>query len=141
MYDDDAAGAGGMLAITRRADPLVARVLSPCVREHQATALELTLRSVAAEARGRLVLVMDDVQQLTSAGVNALVTGSRLCRDQGGRMVLVGLKHDLVDLFHSTGLDRTLTVAMHPDDAMAYFHGRHAPARKWKGIGKRRRAA
>jgi anti-anti-sigma factor len=133
----------GMLAITRRADPLIARVLSPSVREHQAGPLEQTLRSVAVEARGKLILVMDDVQQLTSAGVNALVTGSNLCREHGGRMVLVGLKGDLVDLFRSTGLDRTLTIAMHHDDAMAYFHGRHAPvaSRKSKIAAKKRRAA
>jgi anti-anti-sigma factor len=105
--------------------------------------LEQTLRSVAVEARGKLILVMDDVQQLTSAGVNALVTGSNLCREHGGRMVLVGLKGDLVDLFRSTGLDRTLTIAMHHDDAMAYFHGRHAPvaSRKSKIAAKKRRAA
>jgi len=122
MRDRPAQGAD--VEITRPADPTVVRVRTAAVREVQAIALEETLSSIAAAASGRLVVDLEPVQQLTSAGVNALVNVRQRCVALGGMLVLCGLSRDLVDLFKVTGLDRTLRIASHRDDAIMLFAGR-----------------
>lgn len=110
-----------LLHVTREEHPRVARITAHAIREHQARALQETLITFADETRGKLVLDLSEVQQLTSAGVNAIVQGQDRCRKLDGRLVLIGLSADLTDLFKVTGLDRVLTIATHEDDAVMLF--------------------
>lgn len=113
--------ASSLLEVTRPEPPRIVRVTAPAIRERQARTLQESLLSIADQTRGMVVLDLSDVQQLTSAGVNAIVQGQDRCRKLDGKLVLVGLNQSLTDLFKVTGLDRILTIVTHESDALRLF--------------------
>ena len=120
-----------LLQVLRPADPAVARIVIASVRERQAQRLEVDLAAMAEQADGRLALVMDTIEQITSAGINALIIAQNRCRDRGGRLVLAEVNPDIRELLQITGLDRMLLVVAGQDDAIRAFCS-HTPKRRRK---------
>lgn len=119
----------------------VAFLAMPCIREHQATLLEERLRCIAGRSGGRLIVSMSEVDDITSACVNSLVTVNNHCRQLGGSMAIFGLSREMHRLFKLTHLDRTMTIVADHDEAVRSFstHGR----RPWilRALSGRRKAA
>jgi anti-anti-sigma factor len=91
----------------------------PCIRDHQACMIEQRLRGIAERSGGRLAVSMSEVEDITSAGINAMIVVHTLCRSLGGHLALFGLTRELRRLFKLTHLDRAIVLA---DDAQVAIH-------------------
>lgn len=69
------------------------------------------LLALAREEGGRLVVSLAMVEDMTSAGVGALVKVTDEVSRLGGKVVFVGLREDLAIVLDSTGLSRRLHLA------------------------------
>lgn len=95
----------------------VARLTCPAVGQREAPIIEEDLKAAAATANNRLILDMSAVTVLGSMGLGMLVTITKRCRDNGGRLAIVGLSQALTDLIRLTKLDKFLVIAK--DEAAA----------------------
>lgn len=77
--------------------------------------IETEVRAATAEAK-RVVLDLDAVPYLSSAGIRLLLLLYRDVRDRGGRIVLAGLSEELRDVLDMTGFLSFFEVV---DDARA----------------------
>ncbi|MEM1183941.1 MAG: STAS domain-containing protein [Planctomycetota bacterium] len=69
------------------------------------------LLALAREEGGRLVVSLALVEDMTSAGVGALVSVTETIAGTGGKLVLVGLQPELDVILRSTGLSKRLNIA------------------------------
>jgi anti-anti-sigma factor len=132
-YDDS------FVAVTATARVAVASVELRSVRERQASILRQRLSELCGQSGGRLAVGFTDVQDMTTACINALIEVSAECRGAGGQLVVFGLASPLRKLFASTGLDRVLTVA--PDAAAALRVFAPEPRPRWSLFRSRSRSA
>lgn len=96
----------------------VAVLACEVVREHQVALLSGQLTELCEAARGRLVISLEQVRELTCGFIQVLARLAQRCRDLGGRLVIFGLCQDLRQLLRSTGLDHVFTLAGARDAAL-----------------------
>lgn len=130
MPTPDTHDVADLLAVARHTDPAIARILCAAMRDHQAQVLHRALGPLINDARGRLVLVLDRVQQVTSAGINVLIDAQKECEALDGRLVVCGVRPELRELLHITRLDQMLAIADHEAQAVARFRDPQAPPRR-----------
>lgn len=90
----------------------VALALAPALRESLATLI--------SEGRTRIVLDLDQVTFMDSAGLGVMVYGMRRAEARGGRLRLAGPGCQVRRLLELTGLDTAIEVF---PDAAAACHG------------------
>ena len=95
-----------------------------------ASALRLRLMSALRSATKRLVLDLSRVQSCDPAGLAVLISTQRHAAERGIVVLLAAPSPRVVQLLHSTGLDRYLTVC---PDLPGVLATRLAPA----GVGSR----
>lgn len=95
-------------------DRMVIKLMCPSVRERQSSVLMEQLRETVTKAKGRIVLELSEVQSCTCAGINAMMELSKLCRAEGGELLLVRVPESLRKLLILTGLTRQLTIVSQP---------------------------
>ena len=92
------------------------------------------LLALAREEGGRLVVSLEMVEDMTSAGVGGLVKVTDQVGAMGGKLVLVGVRDDLDEVLRTTGLSRKLHIASDMTDGLkqvrrkAGFFGRFGRA-------------
>jgi anti-anti-sigma factor len=84
-------------------------------------ALETRLREMVAIGRTRIVLDLERVGYIGSAGLRVLVFAGKLLADHEGRMILVGLSSENRRLFDLTGFSDLFSIAMDRAQAVAHF--------------------
>jgi anti-sigma B factor antagonist len=104
-------------------------VISRVTAAHQLSAYEsqaLTSELLAAAdaAKGRLAVDMSIVEFMSSSALGVLVTVHKACNKLGGRLVVFGLRDDLVKLIKITHLDRLFTLASDEQAALKALAGR-----------------
>jgi anti-anti-sigma factor len=117
----------------------VAFLAMPCIRDHQAQLLEVRLCGMAERAGGRLAVSLAEVDDITSAGINALVVVHAHCRKLGGHLALFGLSRQLRELLKLTHLDQAFVIATTSQEAANSFSP--PGPRRWGLLGSRRRKA
>jgi anti-anti-sigma regulatory factor len=100
-----------------------------CIRDHQAGMLEHRLRGTAEQAGGRMAVSFSEVQDITSAGINALLAVHACCRELGGHLAVFGLCRELRRLFRLTHLDRAIIITDDAAGALRSFEAGHR--RRW----------
>jgi len=95
-----------------------------------ASALRLRLTSALRSATKRLVLDLSRVQSCDPAGLAVLISAQRHAAERGIVVLLAAPSPRVVELLHSTGLERYLTVCQDLPGALV---ARLAPA----GVGSR----
>jgi anti-sigma B factor antagonist len=95
-----------------------------------ASALRLRLTSALRSAARRLVLDLSRVQSCDPAGLAVLIAAQRHAAERGIVVLLAAPSPPVVELLHSTGLERYLTVC---PDLPGALVARLAPA----GVGSR----
>jgi anti-anti-sigma regulatory factor len=108
-----------------------------CIREHQGALIEERLRGIAAECGGRIALSLQEVIDITSAGINALLVAHAECGRLGGHVAIFGASTELRNLFRLTHLDRAFVIARDQKEAIASFE----PSRARRSFWSARRAA
>jgi anti-sigma B factor antagonist len=105
---------GAYLNIIPHASLLIAHVTVEKVGARESQIIEQELRAAAgggAAKKWRIVLDLKDVTLLASMGLGMLVSMHKLCATQGGRLVVCGLRDDILQLMKLTHLDRILKIA------------------------------
>jgi anti-sigma B factor antagonist len=97
---------------------VVASVKCEKVGAREAQIIEGELRKAAPVKKWKMVLDMSDVAVLASMGLGALVTMHKECTKGGGKLVVCGLRPDLLQLLKITHLDRVLKIVGDRDAAM-----------------------
>jgi anti-anti-sigma factor len=105
---------GAYLTLYPHASCLIAHVTSEKVGARESQIIEQELRAAAGSSAGkkwRIVLDMKDVTMLASMGLGMLVSMHKLCAAEGGKLVVCGLKDDILQLMKITHLERILKIA------------------------------
>lgn len=106
-----AASDEGLLTVRGMDSAALVFITAPAVHEHQATIIQTRLIALADRTRGRIALSLADVIDMTSAGINALVTVNTKCKDLGGALALFGLSREIRKMLRVTRLDRAVIIA------------------------------
>lgn len=96
----------------------IASVRCEKITEREASVLgpELT---TAAEASGhKLVLDMEQVVFLASAGIGTLVSAHRDCKAAGGKMAVCNVSPDILEVLKLTRLHKLFTISKSKDAAI-----------------------
>lgn len=112
---------GAYLTIVPHASCTVAHVTAEKVGARESQIIEQELRSAAESVparRWRIVMDLTDVTMLASMGLGMLVSMHKLCAAQGGKLVVCGLRDDIVQLMKITHLDRILKIAADREAAL-----------------------
>ena len=89
----------------------IVNVEAPSLRDPGVGHVVSRLLALAREEGGRLVVSLAMVEDMTSAGVGALVTVSDGVSKLGGKVVFVGLREDLAVVLNATGLSKRVHLA------------------------------
>lgn len=100
---------------------LVCRVVPNKVTEREAGVIENEIADAAPPADWKVAVDLSDVTLLASAGLGALLTLNKKCRDAKGRLVVFGLSDDILGMMKIARLDRVLTILPDRDAALARF--------------------
>lgn len=93
-------------------------VVCPKVGEREAEIVQQELTAAGERHRWHLMVDFTQVTFLTSVGLGVLVTLLQRSRKNGGRLVLFGIRRELMDLLKITHLDRVLTIVPDRDAAI-----------------------
>ena len=92
--------------------------------DHQtAPELEKALRSILDGGRHNIVVDMSEISYISSAGLKVLQAMAKAARGgvRPGDVRLVGLSPNLVDVFHTIGLDQFFKIYTEPVEAVGSF--------------------
>ena len=128
--------------------------LSGSIDAHTYEELEERLESIFSEDTYKIVLDMEQIDYISSAGIGVLVGGQSRAKAASGELVLLKLQDVVQEVFHALGVlslfpiapDRSaaLEFFLNPDRRAAYFKGvapdtdgQSAPQSKNTGIRRR----
>lgn len=100
----------GLLTVRGMEHAALVFVMVQSVGQHQAEMMRTRLLSLADRSHGKIALSLENVADMTSAGINALVAVNVRCRDLGGSMAVFGLSKDIRKMLRVTRLDRAMTI-------------------------------
>ncbi len=89
-----------------------------------ARSLEHALLQALSGGHRQIILNLDRVNYLSSAGIKAIVTVWQRARDSKGDLVLVSLTPRVSELLNIVGLDLVLTILPTPEAALDHFKTR-----------------
>jgi stage II sporulation protein AA (anti-sigma F factor antagonist) len=69
----------------------------------------------------QVIMNLEEVEMVNSAGIGALLKTLKLLQKQGGQMVLANVPPNLMRLFSTVGLDRLAHVSGNMKDARTYL--------------------
>lgn len=88
------------------------------IGEYETPVLKAELEAAAPAVGWKVVLDLSEVRLLASAGLGMVVSLSKKCRENGGKLVLCAMDPMLKSVFEMTKLDRILTIVETRDLAM-----------------------
>ena len=90
---------------------VLGHVTAEKVGARESQIIEQEIRAAAPGRKWKIVLDLKDVTVLASMGLGALVSLHKTCSQEGGRLVVCGLRDDILQVMKITHLDRILKVA------------------------------
>ncbi len=120
---------GAYLTIVPHASCLIAHITSEKVGARESQIIEQEIKAATGAAAGgaggsvagrkwRIVMDLKDVTMLASMGLGMLVSMHKLCQTEGGRLVVCGLREDILQLMKITHLERILKIAVDREAAL-----------------------
>ncbi len=109
---------GAYVNILPHASCILAHVTSEKVGAREAQIIEQEIRAAAPGKKWKIVLDLKDVTMLASMGLGTLVSVHKICASEGGRLVVCGLREDILQLMKITHLDRILKIAPDREHAL-----------------------
>jgi anti-sigma B factor antagonist len=88
---------------------------------HTVPAASKWLEEVTAKLPPQIVVNMEDVNFVDSAGLATLVKGMKRSRELDGNLVIFGLQQPVKIIFELTRLDKAIDIFDNEDDAVASF--------------------
>jgi anti-sigma B factor antagonist len=109
---------GQLMRLVPHASITIADVQCEKIAQREAQVIETELKAIAPTRKSRVIIDLAQVEMVASMGLGMLVTMHKTCAQAGGKLVICGLKPDLLALLKITHLDRVLTVVKTRDDAV-----------------------
>tara|TARA_R110002096_G_scaffold173781_2_gene348052 strand:+ start:222339 stop:222701 length:363 start_codon:yes stop_codon:yes gene_type:complete len=92
-------------------DGAVVRVTAHKIHEHESTRLIEEFKAfLASSGKSRIVMDYTEVEFVSSAGLGAMITTSRVAVEGGGKIVLTGINENVMQVMKLTKLDRLLKI-------------------------------
>ena len=108
---------GSFVQIDSAGLTLLARVQCQKVGSREAQVIENELRAAAPARKWRIVLDLGEVALLASMGLGMLVSMHKSCAQNGGKLVICGLREEIMSLLKITHLERVLKIVADKDTA------------------------
>jgi anti-sigma B factor antagonist len=89
---------------------LIGHITAEKVGARESQIIEQELRAAAPGKKWKIVLDLKDVTVLASMGLGTLVSLHKSCAQEGGRLIVCGLRDDILQVMKITHLDRILKV-------------------------------
>lgn len=109
---------GAYLTILPHTACILVHVTAEKVGAREAQIIEQEIRAAAPGKKWKIVMDLADVTLLASMGLGSLVSLHKSCASEGGRLVVCGLKDDILQLMKITHLERILRIAKDRDGAL-----------------------
>lgn len=100
-----------MFTLSQVGDIAVLAITCPALLDDQAQALAPSLRDIAVQSHGRVLIDMGGVGRFSCAWINTLLELTRTCKRLGGEMVVVNVHPKARHLLRDSELDRHLNLA------------------------------
>ena len=109
---------GAYVTIQPHVSCVIAHVTTEKVGAREAQIIEQEIRTAAPGKKWKVVMDLKDVTLLASMGLGTLVSIHKTCAGEGGRLVVCGVKDDILQLLRITHLERILKIAPDRDGAL-----------------------
>ena len=116
----------------REQDSVTIFALEGRVDSEGALDLDLALQTAVSEGKHRLILEMDQVRYINSAGLRTLADILTQVRAGQGDLKLVNLSQRVARVFQIIGFDRFFSIYATVDEAIASFYRRAVSA--WRAV-------
>jgi anti-sigma B factor antagonist len=93
--------------------------VSGALDAHTNGELEAELRRIIAKGRVKIIMKLDGLDYIASAGAGVLVGAAGLAREKGGDLVLLGPKPHVREVFDLLGLSQMFEIAEDKESAIA----------------------
>ena len=81
------------------------------IHEHESTRLIEEFKAfLTSSGKSRIVMDYTEVEFVSSAGLGAMITTSRVAVEGGGKIVLTGINENVMQVMKLTKLDRLLKI-------------------------------
>lgn len=97
-----------MFTLSQVGDIAVLGITCPALLDDQAAALAPSMRDIALQSGGRMLIDLAGVGRFSCAWINALIELTRTCRNMGGELIVVNVQSKAKQLLRSSELDRHL---------------------------------
>ncbi len=103
--------------------PHVARARVTCnnIATREAPIVQAECLAAAAKANHRVLVDLADVTMITSVGLGALITLHKACKEAKGKLVLLNLKPDILNILKLSRLDKLFTIVESEPKALKAF--------------------
>lgn len=100
---------------------LIARIVPSKVTEREAAVIRDEVNAAAEPAGWRVAIDLSEVTLLASAGLGALLTINKSCREGGGQLAVFGLGEDILGMMKIARLDKVLQIKPDREAALKVF--------------------
>lgn len=98
-----------------------ARVTCNNIATREAPIVQAECLAAAAKANHRILVDLADVAMITSVGLGALITLHKSCKEAKGKLVLLNLQPDILNILKLSRLDRLFVIADSEHKALKAF--------------------
>ena len=109
---------GSIVTLDSSGLQLVAQVAVEKVGSREAQVIENELRAAAPNRKWKIVIDLASVTLLASMGLGMLVSLHKACAQNSGKLVICGLRPELLNLLKITHLERVLKIVPDKDAAV-----------------------
>lgn len=104
--------------VTKKDKYAYVKVTSERLDGHIAPSLKSEFTSLSDAGYTYMMADLTACKYCDSSGLSALLVGNRLCKNAGGKFVLIGLQEAVLKLIQISQLDTILTVTKSEDEAL-----------------------
>jgi anti-anti-sigma factor len=97
---------------------LVARIACPHVGQREAPIIQSEVEHRAPDHAHRVAIDFADVTMLGSLGLGALITLTKTCKSEGGKLVIFNVDAPIRELVKMSRLDRVITLCADEPEAL-----------------------
>jgi anti-anti-sigma factor len=108
----------GVLVVQGRGSSALVVLAERSLRDPIAAVVRDRLLELAHAANGRIALSLAEIHDLSSAGINALITVNTRCKQLGGQLVCFSPEPEIAQVLRITKLDRALVIRPNSNAAL-----------------------
>jgi anti-anti-sigma factor len=97
---------------------LLGRIEQEKVAEREAAVIQAEFSAAAPSTSWRAAIDLAPVAMLTSTGLGAIITISKACKANKGKLVVFGLRSEILQVLKITRMDKLIMIATTKDEAL-----------------------